>query len=103
MLSRSTELLSVSLQESVPNETSRSGKARLRSSFAQGLVLPDLTSSAPGVPEGSLYEECRKCPVHGGEFDARTGEAIALPAMEPLAVHDVRIDGEEIYVRLRST
>ena len=30
------------------------------------------------LAEGSLYEECLMCPVHGGEFDARTGEAITL-------------------------
>ncbi len=54
------------------------------------------------LAEGSLYEECLMCPVHGGEFDARTGEAMTLPVTEPLAIHDVRIDGDEIHVRLRS-
>ena len=54
------------------------------------------------LAEGSLYEECLMCPVHGGEFDVRTGEAITLPAMEALAVHEVAIEGDEIRVALRS-
>ncbi|MCH2173474.1 non-heme iron oxygenase ferredoxin subunit [Myxococcota bacterium] len=54
------------------------------------------------LAEGSLYEECLMCPVHGGEFDARTGEAITLPAMEPIGVHEVEVEGDEIRVALRS-
>ena len=54
------------------------------------------------LAEGSLFEECLMCPVHGGEFDVRTGEAITLPAIEPIAVHDVRVENDEIQVALRS-
>ena len=76
------------------------GTATLASTREAELVRR--TRAVALLAEGSLYEECLMCPVHGGEFDARTGEAITLPAMEPLAVHDVRIDGDEIHVRLRS-
>ena len=41
------------------------------------------------------------CPVHGGEFDVRTGEAITLPATEPVGVHEVQLEGDEIRVALR--
>ena len=51
------------------------------------------------LAEGSLYEECLMCPVHGGEFDARTGEAITLPAIDPLATHEVRVEDGAILVR----
>ncbi len=50
------------------------------------------------LAEGSLFEECLMCPVHGGEFDARTGEALTLPAMQPLGTHQVRVEDGEILV-----
>ncbi len=50
------------------------------------------------LAEGSLFEGCLMCPLHGGEFDARTGEAITLPAMEPLEAHEVRVEDGEILV-----
>ena len=62
-------------------------------------ALDGICTHREGVlAEGSLYEECLMCPVHGGEFDARTGEAITLPAMEPLGVHEVRVEDGEILV-----
>ena len=54
------------------------------------------------LAEGSLYEGCLMCPVHGGEFDVRTGEAITLPAMDAIGVHEVVVEGDEIRVALRS-
>lgn len=67
-------------------------------------VLDGICTHAEALlAEGSLYEECLMCPVHGGEFDARTGEAITLPATEPLATHEVRIEGDEVWVRLASS
>ena len=50
------------------------------------------------LAEGSLFEECLMCPVHGGEYDVRTGEAITLPAIEPLARYEVRVEDGEILV-----
>ena len=59
------------------------------------------THAEARLAEGSLYEECLMCPVHGGEFDVRTGEAITLPATEPVGVHEVQLEGDEIRVALR--
>jgi nitrite reductase/ring-hydroxylating ferredoxin subunit len=50
------------------------------------------------LAEGSLYDECLMCPVHGGEFDARTGEAITSPVTEPLGTYEVRVEAGEILV-----
>ena len=59
------------------------------------------THAEARLAEGSLYEECLMCPVHGGEFDVRTGEAITLPATEPVGVYEVQLEGDEIRVALR--
>jgi len=31
------------------------------------------------------------CPRHGANFDIRTGEALTLPAVEPVATYSVRV------------
>ncbi len=50
--------------------------------------------------EGDLEDHCLVCPRHGAKFDVRTGDAVAMPATEPTATHDVKVDGEWILVKL---
>ena len=33
-------------------------------------------------------------------FSLKTGEAMSLPATEPVPVYDVRVDGDDVIVRL---
>jgi 3-phenylpropionate/trans-cinnamate dioxygenase ferredoxin component len=40
------------------------------------------------------------CPRHGARFDIRTGEALSRPASVDLAVHEVKIDGDDVLVRV---
>ena len=62
-------------------------------------ALDGICSHMQGVlAEGSLFEGCLMCPVHGGEFDVRTGEAITSPAIDPLVSHEVRVEAGEIFV-----
>lgn len=50
--------------------------------------------------DGELDDHCLVCPRHGAKFDVRTGAAMAMPATEPTAVYEVKIDGEEVWVKL---
>ncbi|MEX2316367.1 MAG: non-heme iron oxygenase ferredoxin subunit [Pirellulales bacterium] len=40
------------------------------------------------------------CPRHGAKFDIRTGAALTMPATKPTKAHEVRIQGDQILVRL---
>ncbi len=40
------------------------------------------------------------CPRHGANFDIRTGEALTLPAFEPVATYPVRVEAGMIKVEL---
>jgi 3-phenylpropionate/trans-cinnamate dioxygenase ferredoxin subunit len=40
------------------------------------------------------------CPRHGANFDIRTGEALTLPAFEPVAAFPVRVEDGLIEVEL---
>ena len=42
------------------------------------------------------------CPRHGAKFDVRTGEATKMPATQPTGCHEVKIEGEQIFIRLKS-
>jgi 3-phenylpropionate/trans-cinnamate dioxygenase ferredoxin subunit len=41
------------------------------------------------------------CPRHGAKFDVRSGAALTMPATKPTAAHDIRVDGDQVLVRLR--
>jgi len=38
------------------------------------------------------------CPRHGSSFDIRTGEAMTLPAFEPVATYPVRVEDGTVEV-----
>lgn len=41
-----------------------------------------------------------ECPLHGSRFDIRTGQALSLPAFTPVTVYEVRVDGDDLLVRI---
>ena len=50
--------------------------------------------------EGSIdADDCSiECPLHGARFDLATGRALCLPAIMPVQIYEVRVEGEEILV-----
>lgn len=50
------------------------------------------------LSEGRLRKTRLICPLHGGAFDCRTGEAIGSPAAASLATYAVRVEGENVAV-----
>ena len=55
------------------------------------------------LAEGQLEGYTIACPRHGAKFDIRTGQALTMPATEPTAAHEVKVDGGEVYVKLRES
>jgi len=41
------------------------------------------------------------CPRHGAKFDAETGAALTMPATKATLAHDVKVEGDQIFVRLK--
>lgn len=50
------------------------------------------------VAEGELDEYQIECPRHGARFDIRTGAVKRLPAVVPIPVYPLRVEGDEIQV-----
>jgi 3-phenylpropionate/trans-cinnamate dioxygenase ferredoxin subunit len=40
------------------------------------------------------------CPRHGAKFDIRCGKALCMPATQNTGSHEVKVDGEDILVRI---
>ncbi len=51
-------------------------------------------SLADGFLDGHVIE----CPLHGGQFDIRSGLPVCLPAQLPLRRFETRSDGEFVYI-----
>ncbi len=41
------------------------------------------------------------CPRHGAKFDIKTGAAVTMPATKPTIAHDVKVEGDQVFVRLQ--
>ncbi len=50
--------------------------------------------------EGCLEGHRIACPRHGAEFDIRTGKAVTMPATEDTLAHEVKVEGNDLWVRL---
>src|SRR5512139_654277 len=55
------------------------------------------------VAEGELDEYVIECPRHGAKFDIRTGKVKQLPAVTPIPVYGVRVDGDMVLVSSKPT
>lgn len=40
------------------------------------------------------------CPRHGAKFDVRCGKAVCMPATQATGSHEVKIEGDDILVKL---
>ena len=50
--------------------------------------------------EGVLDGFCIACPRHGAKFDIRNGAALTMPATRPTAAHEVKVEGDDVFVKL---
>lgn len=50
---------------------------------------------------GQVLGGCRvACPLHGAQFDIKTGEALTFPAVTPVATYKVTVDGTAIMLEV---
>ena len=61
----------------------------------------DECTHAAAMLSGSDIEEGNiSCPLHGAQFSVSTGKALTLPAVEPLKMYDVKVDGDDVFVNV---
>jgi len=54
--------------------------------------------SDASLSEGGVTDFKIECWLHGAEFDLRTGEALTPPAVAPIKVYPVIVDGDSVTV-----
>jgi len=52
------------------------------------------------LSEGFIDNETIECWAHGAKFSLSTGEALTLPAFEPVTVYEVIIDNGDIFIEI---
>jgi 3-phenylpropionate/trans-cinnamate dioxygenase ferredoxin component len=50
--------------------------------------------------EGTLRGEEVECPRHGARFNVKSGAAVSMPAVVPVKVFEVRVEGADLQVKL---
>ncbi len=64
-------------------------------------ALDDVCTHDGGtLADGDLDDHVIACPRHGARFDIRTGKVLSMPATQDTASHEVRVEGDQVLVRL---
>ena len=50
------------------------------------------------LTDGYLEGDTIECPLHGGAFNAKTGEATNFPCEEPLQTYEVQVKDGEVFI-----
>ncbi len=64
-------------------------------------AIDDLCSHAEAsLAEGEVFDCKVECPLHGAEFDLKTGEAVTLPATRPVDSYMISVENDIIYLEM---
>ena len=55
--------------------------------------------SEADLADGEVYDFKVECPLHGAEFDLKTGEALTLPATKSVTVFTTQVDGDSLVIK----
>jgi 3-phenylpropionate/trans-cinnamate dioxygenase ferredoxin subunit len=73
--------------------------AVVRDEFGDVHAISDMcTHATVSLAEGEVEDCTIECWLHGSRFDLRTGEPTGLPAITPVDVYPVTIEGDDVYV-----
>lgn len=65
-------------------------------------ALDDMCSHAEAsLSEGDVYDCKVECPLHGAEFDLKTGDAVTLPATKPVNKYIVNVEDDYIFLEMK--
>jgi len=70
----------------------------VRTGGAVYALRDECTHQAVPLSEGEVADGTIECWLHGSRFDLRTGEPTGLPAIRPVPVYPLTIDGERVLV-----
>lgn len=67
----------------------------------QFYCLDDVCTHDGGTLSDGEFSGCEiECPRHGARFDVRNGKVVCMPATQATVAHEVKIEGQDIFVKL---
>ncbi len=63
-------------------------------------LLDECTHDSAPISSGNIQNNEVVCPRHGARFEIQTGEVKAPPALVPLDTYEVKIEDNDIYIKL---
>lgn len=61
------------------------------------------THADVSLAEGDVEDCAIECWLHGSRFDLRTGRPTSLPAIRPVPVYPLTLDGDDVLVDVTTT
>ncbi len=58
------------------------------------------THADASLSEGEVFDGVVECPLHGAEFDIRTGKNLTLPAVTPVRSYPVKVEEGDILIQV---
>jgi len=52
------------------------------------------------LSDGDIEGDNIVCQYHGAEFNIKSGQAMCLPATDPIEVYELKVDGDDILVKV---
>ena len=50
--------------------------------------------------DGDLEDHALMCPLHGAQFDVRSGKHLSLPAVRPVAAYPVKVENGNLFIQV---
>ena len=63
-------------------------------------LIDECTHDSAPISTGHIQNNELVCPRHGARFEIKSGAVKAPPALVPLDTYEIKIDGNDIYVKL---
>jgi nitrite reductase/ring-hydroxylating ferredoxin subunit len=57
------------------------------------------THAAATLADAEIEDGNISCPLHGAMFSVTTGKALTLPAVEPVKMYEVKVEGDDVLVK----
>ncbi len=78
--------------------------AVVRDAHGEVHAIADTCSHADvSLAEGEVDDCSIECWLHGSRFDLRTGRPTSLPAIRPVPVYSLTLDGDDVLVDVTTT
>lgn len=99
---RVCELTDIALGQVVTTETRDGPVAVFRTSTGIYALADTCSHNEVALSEGFVEDDTVECPAHFSQFCLRTGRALTLPAIEPVATYRVEVSDGQVFLWSRT-